>query len=114
MEAIRMADAKARFSDLVSRVATGQRFVIRRRERDVAVLINPAELERLERATQVARRLALALGQNEALLDKIEHREVHPAMAAFGLWSADSELDGLAEEIALERAHAAPRPGVDL
>ncbi|MFZ5810001.1 MAG: type II toxin-antitoxin system prevent-host-death family antitoxin [Chloroflexota bacterium] len=113
MEAIRMAEAKARFSDLISQVAAGRRFVIRRRDRDVAVLINPAELERLERAGQIARRLALALGQNETVLDKIERRQLHPAMAAFGLWRDDPDLQELADEIANEREQSTPRPGVD-
>ena len=60
METINVAEAKSRFSELISRAATGERFIIQRRERPVAALIGAAELERLERA---ARRLALVLGQ---------------------------------------------------
>ncbi|MBN2550195.1 MAG: type II toxin-antitoxin system Phd/YefM family antitoxin [Anaerolineales bacterium] len=114
MKSISVADAKSRFSELISRASSGERFVIRRRERDVAVLISPGELERLERASQAARRLALALGQDEALLQKVERREAHPAMAAFGLWREENDLADLAEEIAVERVETPPRPGVEL
>ncbi|MFO7615658.1 MAG: type II toxin-antitoxin system prevent-host-death family antitoxin [Bacteroidales bacterium] len=114
MITISVADAKARFSELISRAASGERFIIRRRERDVAVLISPGDLERLERASLAARRLALALGQNEALLRKVERREAHPAMAAFGLWREEHDLAALAEEIAAERSESPARPEVDL
>jgi prevent-host-death family protein len=114
MESIRMAEAKARFSDLISRVAGGERISIRRREREVAVMINPAELERLERASRSARRLALALGQDSALLEKIERREAHPAMAAFGLWRDEVDLADLSEEITAERSQSPRRTGVEL
>ncbi len=99
---INIAEAKSGFSELVSRAAAGERFVIRRRGKAVAALINPAELERLERAAQMAQRLALALGQDAALLEKVEHHELHPAMAAFGLWK-DAEFDPLDDEIQVGR-----------
>ncbi|MBN2549937.1 MAG: type II toxin-antitoxin system prevent-host-death family antitoxin [Anaerolineales bacterium] len=114
MNTINVADAKARFSELISRAASGERFIIRRRERDVAVLISPGDLERLERASLAARRLALALGQNESLLRKVERREAHPAMAAFGLWREERDLADLAEEIAAERTESSARPEVEL
>lgn len=114
MQSIRMADAKARFSDLISRVAAGERFMIRRRERDVAVLLSPADLERLERAARMAQHLALALGQDRTLLEKIERREAHPAMAAFGLWRDEADLADLDEEIMAERDRSMRRPGIDL
>jgi hypothetical protein len=76
------------------------------------VLISPGELERLERASQAARRLALALGQDAALLQKVERRETHPAMAAFGLWREEIDLADLAEEITTGRTETPPRPGV--
>ena len=41
---INIAEAKSSFSELVSRTAAGERFVIRRRGRAVAALVNPAEL----------------------------------------------------------------------
>lgn len=114
MQSIRIAEAKARFSDLVSRVAAGERFMIRRRERDVAVLLSPADLERLERTAHMAQRLALALGQDRALLEKIERREVHPAMAAFGLWRDEPDLAELDQEIRAERDQSLRRLGIDL
>ena len=60
MEAVSVADGKSRLSELLSRIATGERFQIHR--------------------------LAAVLGQDEALLAAIERGEVHKAMAAFGLW----------------------------
>jgi prevent-host-death family protein len=99
MESISIGEARSRFSELVSRIASGERFVIRRRERPVAALISVAELERLERRSRAAERLALALGQNAELLEQIEAGEAHPAMAAFGLWRDETDLAGLADEI---------------
>lgn len=114
METINIADAKSRFSELVSRASAGERFVIRRRERTVAVLVSPGEFERLERAAQAAYHLALALGQDEAVLGRIARGEAHPAMAAFGLWRDEDELEKLAEQIQVERKMTAARPGIDL
>ncbi len=54
METINVADAKSRFSELISRAASGERFIIQRRERPVAALIGAAELERLERTSHAA------------------------------------------------------------
>ena len=114
METINAADAKSRFSELISRASAGERFVIRRRERTVAVMISPDELERLERASQAARRLALALGQDKELLERIDQQEVHPAMAAFGLWRDEPDLEGLAEEIYAERILDQTRHDIEL
>jgi len=114
METINVAEAKSRFSELISRAATGERFIIQRRERPVAALIGTAELERLERTSRAARRLAHALGQEAAILDKIERRELHPAMAAFGLWRDEADLADLADEIAAERLKQTERPNIDL
>jgi prevent-host-death family protein len=99
MESINIGEAKSQFSELVSRVAAGERLLIRRRERPVAVMISPTELERLERASQLATRLALALGQSEHLLQQVEQGEIHPAMAAFGLWRDEADLEMLVDEI---------------
>ncbi len=110
---INIAEAKSSFSELVSRTAAGERFVIRRRGLPVAALVNPAELERLERAANMAYRLALSLGQNAALLEVVERHEAHPAMAAFGLWN-DDEFKDLASEIYAERASASQRPAANL
>jgi prevent-host-death family protein len=114
MESINVADAKSRFSELISRAASGERFIIQRRERPVAALIGAAELERLERTSRAARHLALALGQGEALLEQIERRELHPAMAAYGLWRDEPDLAALAEEIAETRLKSQARPDLDL
>jgi prevent-host-death family protein len=54
MNAINVGEAKRRLSELVSRAAAGERFLIRRQERPVAALISAAELERLERRYQPA------------------------------------------------------------
>ncbi len=114
METINVADAKSHLSELLSRVSAGERFLIQRRARPVAVLIGTDELERLERTSRVARRLAAALGQDEALLAAIERGEVHPAMAAFGLWRDDPDLADLAERIAMNRRAQLPKPAPDL
>lgn len=114
MDSISIAEAKSRFSELVSRTAAGERFLIRRRERPAAVLISTTELERLERGWQAAHRLALALGQSAELMQQIEAREVHPAMAAFGLWRDEADLDTLPGEIEANRQRQASRPGSSL
>ena len=114
MPTINIAAAKSNFSEIISRAAAGERFVIRRRERPVAVLINPAELERLERSARLAHRLAAALGQDEALLAQVEQQQVHPAMAAFGLWQTAAELNSLAEEIYADRQTPSQRSPADL
>ena len=103
MDTLSVVDAKRRFSELISRAASGERFVIERRLRPVAVVLGAAELAQLERGAELARRLALAMGQDPALVQRIEAGEVHPAMAAFGLWADEPDLDTLADEIAANR-----------
>ena len=114
METVNVAEAKSKFSDLISRAASGERILIKRRERPVAVLIGAAELEQLERLTRAAHRLALELGQEAAILEKIEKNELHPAMAAFGLWREERDLATLADEISIGRYRASERPASDL
>jgi prevent-host-death family protein len=114
METINIADAKSRFSELVSRASSGERFVIRRRERTVAVLVSPAEFFRLERAAQAAYQLALALGQDPATLEQIERSQLHPAMAAFGLWRNQDDLELLSDQIDAARKSAGSRPAMSL
>lgn len=99
MTHINVVEAKSRFSELISRAAAGERIVIQRRDRPVAVLISPEDLERLERSAQAARRLALALGQDAALVAEIERGQAHPAMAGFGLWADEPDLDRLVAEM---------------
>ena len=106
---LNIAEAKSRFSELVSRASSGERITIRRRERPLAVLIGATELDRLERSAQMGQRLALALGQDPSLLSQIEQGELHPAMAAYGLWKDEEELAGLPDEIAINRQKQPPR-----
>jgi len=112
MQIVNVVEAKSRFSELLSRAAAGERFLIQRRERSLAVLLGHEELARLERASQVAHNLALSLGQDEALLRQVENQELHPAMAAFGLWRDESELEDLADEIWRERQAESEREAV--
>ena len=109
-----VAEAKSRFSELISRAASGERFVIERRLRPVAVVLGAAELAQLERSAELARRLALAMGQHPELVQRIEAGEVHPAMAAFGLWADEPDLDTLADEIAANRRRQAARSAPEL
>lgn len=112
MEALNVAEAKSRFSELISRASTGTRFMIRRRQKPVAVVIGASEWERLDRASKAGRVLALALGQDEKLLLDVETGEVHPAMAAWGLWKDEEDLAALSEEIAQEREREATLSGI--
>jgi prevent-host-death family protein len=114
MENVSVGEAKSRFSELISRATAGERFLIRRRNRPVAVLIGSSELERLERMSQIAHRLAAVLGQDAALLKQVEAQEVHPAMAAYGLWRDAPELETLADEIRSRRQEQASRPDIAL
>jgi prevent-host-death family protein len=113
MERITVAEAKSRFSELISRAAAGERFIIHRRERPMAALIGADELERLERTSRAARRLVLALGQKQSIVEKVEQYELHPAMAAFGLWRDESDLADLAREIAERRNKPSNRSKID-
>jgi prevent-host-death family protein len=104
MENVSVGEAKSRFSELISRATAGERFLIRRRHRPVAVLIGCEELERLERMSQMTQRLALALGRDATLLQQVEAQEVHPAMAAYGLWRDEPEWAALIDEIYANRS----------
>lgn len=114
MESISIGKAKSQFSELISRAASGERLLIQRRERPVAVLISPAELERLERASQLANQLALALGQRREILQQVEQGELHPAMLAFGLWQDEADLESLEDEIYRNRQDQGSRVEADL
>lgn len=109
-----VGEAKSRFSELISRAAGGERFMIRRRGRPVAVVLGRTDLDRLERASRRARSLAEALGQSDEILREIESGETHPAMAAFGLWRDEEELATLTEEIRTHRARQTGRPVPEL
>ena len=114
METINISEAKSRFSEFLSRAASGERFVIVRRARPLAALISAGELERLERSAEITRRLAQTLGQSSTLLEEIEAGKVHPAMAAFGLWKDEEDLDDLEAQIINNRQRASSRPRANL
>jgi prevent-host-death family protein len=114
LESLSIAEAKSRFSEVVSRAVGGERFLIERRHRPVAVVLGPEEYERLERSAASARRLAATLGQSDELLLEIEAGEVHPAMAAFGLWREEEDLEDLPAEIRRTRRRRSRRPPVNL
>ena len=113
METINISEAKSRFSEFLSRAASGKQFVIVRRSRPLAVLISTAELERLERSAEITHRLAQTLGQSAKLLKSIESGRVHPAMGAFGLWNGEEDLDDPATRIIKNRRRTSSRPNTD-
>jgi prevent-host-death family protein len=114
MKSIQARDAQSHLWELLERVAVGEWVLIQRHEHPVAVLISASELERLDRMAHMARHMALTAGQNEALLDQIERGEVHPAMAAFGLWRDEPDLATLADEVMHNRDQQPSRPGADM
>ena len=87
---------------------------IQRRSRPVAVLVGSTELERLQRLSETAHRLAVVLGQDTDLLAQVEAGEAHPAMAAFGLWREVEHLSTLADEIDANREGQPSRAEVAL
>jgi prevent-host-death family protein len=114
METIQISEAKSHLSEYLSRAAGGERFLIMRRERPVAALIGAEELDLLERVGEIARRLALALGQSAELLENIAGGKTHPAMAAFGLWKNEADLTDLDAVIRENRNRISRRRSVDL
>jgi hypothetical protein len=91
-----------------------ERFVIMRRARPVAALIGAGELERLERAAEITRRLAQVLGQSPSLFEGIEAGKIHPAMAAFRLWKDEADLVDLDRRDLQNRLRRSSRTNVDL
>jgi len=114
METINMSEAKSHFSELISRAASGERFVILRRERPLAAIIGAGELARLERSAEIARRLAQTLGQSREVLDSIEAGKAHPVMAAYGLWGGEDDLADLESEVKKNRRRRSSRREVSL
>ena len=114
MENISMSEAKSHFSEFLSRAASGERFIIMRRERPLAAIIGAGELARLEHSAEIARKLAQSLGQSTTLLKSIADGEVHPAMAAFGLWKDEDDLADLEEKVRNNRNRPSSRNRVDL
>ena len=114
MKTLNVVETKSKFSDYLSRAASGERFIIQRRGRKLAALIGVEDLAQLERSRAMMRRLALSLGQTPELLDRIERGEAHPAMAAFGLWADEEDLDGLDKRIRANRDRQPSRPAIEL
>lgn len=114
MESISISEARSHFSEYLSRAASGERFVILRRQRPLAAIIGVGGLARLERSVEITRRLAHSLGQSRKLLNEIEEGTAHPAMAAFGLWKDEEDLAGLEDIIRKNRQSPSSRPEVDL
>jgi prevent-host-death family protein len=114
MVTINITEVKSRLSEFLSRAAGGERFVIVRRSRPLAAIISASELERLDRAAEITRRLAQTLGQSPELLEEIEKGKVHPAMAAFGLWKDEEDLADLDQRVLHNRLRSGSRPSVDL
>ena len=110
MTDLNIVEAKSRFSEVLGRAAAGERFVIHRRSRPLAVLISSAEWERLQRTAELGSHLAQALGQDPAILAAIAEGTLHPIMAAYGLWRDAEDLADLAEEIEHNRANQPQRP----
>jgi prevent-host-death family protein len=114
MEIVSVGEAKNRFSELISRAAAGERFLIQPVGQPAVLLVSAAELEYREQPVFDATRLARELGQSEALLKSIEAGELHPAMAAFGLWGNEPDLDTLTSEIYTNRERQVSRPSISL
>ena len=108
MEKINISEVKARFSEILSRAAGGERFGIMRRSRPLAALISAGELKRLDRETEIIYKLAQMLGQSPALLEGIRAGKVHPAMAAFVLWKDEHDLVDLAKRVLENRGLTLP------
>jgi prevent-host-death family protein len=104
METINISEAKSKFSEYLSRAAGGERFIIVRRARPLAALIS----------AEITRRLAQTLGQSPKLLAKIEAGKAHPAMAAFGLWQDEEDLQDLESQIMKNRQRGSSRPRANL
>jgi prevent-host-death family protein len=110
MTDLNIVEAKSRFSEVLARAAAGERFVIHRRSRPLAVLVSSAEWERMARTAALGQHLAQALGQTPEILDEIAAGTTHPIMAAFGLWQNEEDLADLASEIERNRQNQPLRP----
>ena len=51
-----------------------------------------------------------SLSRDAKLLEQIEAGEIHPIMAAFGLWQDETDLASLADEIEANRHNQPSRP----
>ncbi len=111
---ISVGAAKAKFSELISRAAAGERFVIRRRDKPVAAIIGTDDLERLAGRQRTAAVIAKKLGHKPGLVRDIENGKVHPLMALYGVWESQPEWDGIVKDIYRNRRRKSTRPAVNL
>jgi antitoxin (DNA-binding transcriptional repressor) of toxin-antitoxin stability system len=111
---ISIGDAKMRFSELISRALAGERFRLRRRDKIVAAIVGPDDLEKLERQRVNAVREGRTLGQRKAILTAVERGDVHPSMAAFGLLADDEQWDEILEDTYRDRSRRSTRPAARL
>ncbi len=109
MTKVSLAKAKSHLDELLARAAAGEHIIIKKNDRQAAALLSVADLERLERPSRATPQSALALGQREELLKRIEAGELHPAMGAFGLWRDDGELDHLTDQVYANRKNQPAR-----
>jgi|GEM_PF-547824 len=108
-QSINIVTLTSHFSEYISQVESGERFLILRRDRPFAALINTRDLQCLERFAEMRRRLAQTLGQSPQLVEELKMGKVHPAMAAFGLWKEEVDLNDLADKILINRQHTSSR-----
>jgi prevent-host-death family protein len=88
---VSVAEAKREFSEIVSRVSLrGERFIIERRGKPMAVLVSVQDMQALEASTDEKKQKGL--------------------LAAVGAWGDFTGLDHLVEEIYDSRRRAKDRP----
>lgn len=85
-----VAEAKRRFSELLDRVASGERFVVTRRGRPAAALCPPVDAARV---------------------DEPEHLGLLAFAGALGEWP---EFDAIMRDVVASRKKAGTRPAPDL
>ncbi len=111
---ISVGDAKSRFSEMISRVASGERFVIRRRNKPVAALISTADLEKLDDRQKIAADVARHLGKKASIVRALETGQLHPLVAFYGAWADQPEWDNIVTDIYKNRISKRKRASVDL
>jgi prevent-host-death family protein len=106
--------AKSRFSEMISRAAAGERFVIERREKPIAVVISVEELARLEGRANRAVEAARAYGLDEEIVRGVREGALHPIMAVYGALADQPEWDVIAKDIYKNRRRKSRRKSVEL
>jgi prevent-host-death family protein len=108
-----VGDAKSRFSEMISRAAAGERFVIERRAKPVAVLISIEELERLEGRVNRAVEVATTYKQDPEIMRGVREGKLHPIMALYGAWADQPEWDDIVKDIYKNRRRKSKRKPVE-